>query len=109
MNLLEDARVDVPAEIKQAILQAYDEDFHAWYRVMATQFHCRVIGLFVRLAALDGKTGYLCHLPRLAAYIRRGLEDPLLAPLQKWFAAQGISFEAAADFDPAALRGRGPE
>jgi aminoglycoside/choline kinase family phosphotransferase len=101
-NLLEDARVDVPQELRAAMLEKFcaameaaeRERFLAWYRVLATQFHCRVMGQFIRIALRDGKKRYLPHLPRVAGYIAQGLEDPLLAPLQAWFAAQGINFAA---------------
>ncbi|HTK84930.1 MAG TPA: phosphotransferase, partial [Patescibacteria group bacterium] len=55
-------------------------------------------------AVRDGKTRYLQHLPRLADYIRRGLEDPLLAPLAQWFGEQNMPFEKSPTIDPAALR-----
>jgi aminoglycoside/choline kinase family phosphotransferase len=77
-----------------AMEAAERERFLAWYRVLATQFHCRVMGQFIRIALRDGKKRYLPHLPRVAGYIAQGLEDPLLAPLQAWFAAQGINFAA---------------
>jgi len=112
LNLLEDARMDIPDSIRKSALERFckgmtaDEkkSFLSWYRVLATQFHCRVIGQFVRLAVRDGKTRYLQHLPRLADYIRRGLEDPLLAPLAQWFGEQNMSFEKSPAIDPAALR-----
>jgi aminoglycoside/choline kinase family phosphotransferase len=95
-NLLEDARVDVPQDLRAEMLNRFcagmdreqRDTFLAWYRVLATQFHCRVMGQFIRIALRDGKKRYLPHLPRVAGYIAQGLEDPLLAPLQAWFAAQ---------------------
>jgi aminoglycoside/choline kinase family phosphotransferase len=103
-NLLEDARVDVPAALRAAMLDRYCADmahddaaaFRAWYRILATQFHCRVIGQFIRLSVRDGKDRYLAHIPRVAAYIRDGLSDPVLAPLRDWFAGQGIDFSVTA-------------
>ena len=84
-NLLEDARVNVPRDIQNSILSGYDEDFRAHYRVLTTQFHCRVIGQFIKIAEETGNTGYLKHIPRLEAYIRDALQDPLLAPLKSFF------------------------
>ena len=111
-NLLEDARVDVSADLRTAMLDRYCADmpaseraiFLSWYRVLASQFHCRVIGQFIRLAVRDGKTRYLPHIPRVAGYLRAGLEDPLLAPLKKWFAGQGVDFSATGGFDPARVK-----
>lgn len=103
-NLLEDARMDVPASLRDAMLDRYCADmdaaaaaaFRAWYRVLATQFHCRVIGQFIRIALTSGKDRYLAHIPRVAGYIRAGLTDPVLAPLAAWFMEQGVDFTLAA-------------
>lgn len=83
-NLLEDARVSVPENIKATILRDKDEEYIAHYRVRATQFHCRVIGLFVKLAG-EGKPEYLAHINRLENYIADALKAPLLAPLKEFF------------------------
>lgn len=90
-SLLEDARLDVPAEIRAEILKDYDEEFLLPYHVLAMQFHCRVIGQFIKLAG-EGKAHYLEHIPRLEAYIRAGLEQPVLAPLKAFFSARGLDF-----------------
>lgn len=108
-NLLEDARVDVPADLRATMMDRYcssmtqDERdvFQSWYRVLATQFHCRVIGQFIRLAVLDGKTRYLPMIPRISSYIRDGLKDPVLSPLADWFKKQGIDFTETVFIDPA--------
>lgn len=97
-NLLEDARREIPAEVKRDVLRAYDEDFLAWYRVLTTQFHCRVIGLFIKLAQEKGRTAYLVHVPRLQNYISSALEEPLLEPLKMFFAHEKISFDSPLDF-----------
>jgi len=99
VNLLEDARVDVPGDIKAEILEGQDALVQSWTRILGTQFHCRVIGLFIKLAVEDGKTQYLQYLPRMVAYIHEGLEDPLLAPLKRWFKEQGIMFDAVPEID----------
>ena len=110
-NLLEDARVDVPAEIRAAMLARYcagmhpgeKENFENWNRVLATQFHCRVAGQFIRLAVKDGKTRYLAHLPRVAGYLCEGLEHPVLSPLKSWFLKNKIDFSAAPEINPQAV------
>lgn len=111
-NLLEDARVDVPADLRQAMLDRFcegmdavaEQNFRNWYRVLATQFHCRVLGQFIRLAVRDGKPRYLQHLPRVAGYINEGLKDPVLAPLKSWLDNHGVSFDKVPDIDPAKVR-----
>lgn len=111
-NLLEDARVDVPTDLRDAMLNRYlrgldadaRDNFLVWYRILATQFHCRVIGQFIRLAVRDGKTRYLAHIPRVAAYIRAGLQDPVLQPVADWFAANGVDFSVTEGFDPVKIR-----
>lgn len=100
-NLLEDARVDVPFDLRDQMLarfcqgmdKAQEESFRSWYRVLATQFHCRVMGQFIRLAVRDDKSRYLQFLPRVAEYIRQGLNDPVLMPLQAWLAEHKITFD----------------
>lgn len=107
-NLLEDARRDVPADLRAALLErcctgmgrAEREAFARRYRILATQFHCRVAGQFIRLAVRDGKSRHLVHLPRLTRYLRDGMADPALRPLRDWFAAQGCDFSVAPAVDP---------
>lgn len=97
-NLLEDARRDVPPEIRAEILATLDDDIdRGWYRILATQFHCRVIGQFIKFAVQGGNSAYLPHIPRLQNYIREALDDPLLAPLKRFFAAQGLDFSVPLD------------
>lgn len=96
VNLLEDARMDAPPELRDFILSHYDDTYRLWYRVLGTQFHCRVIGQFIKLAMRSGKTQYLGHIPRLHRYIRTALADPVLAPLAAFFHESGIDFSGEA-------------
>ncbi len=98
-NLLEDARTDVPPELRARILSRFDLDVQNWTRILATQFHCRVIGQFIKQAALDGNSSYLKHIPRLQNYLREGIEHPVLKPLKTWFAEQGVNFKEELNFD----------
>ena len=98
-NFLEDARVAVPIDLRRGMMDrfcaGYDGDaqvFRAWYRVLATQFHCRVAGQFIKLALVMGKPRYLAFLPVVAGYLREGLDDPVLAPLKQWFGSYNIDF-----------------
>lgn len=97
-NLLEDARNDVPENIRARILSRFDEELLAWYRILGTQFHCRVIGQFIKQAAIDENTSYLPHIGRLQNYLKVGLRSPVLAPLKTWFDEQGVNFEEEIDF-----------
>lgn len=96
-NLLEDVRSDVPVEIRNRYLAAYGDDFKIFYRILTTQFHCRVLGQFIKLAAKDHKTGYLQYMPRVQMLIRRALEDPLLQPLKEFLKNNNISLESKPD------------
>lgn len=111
-NLLEDARVDVPKDLRDAMLDRFcagmsaeeETNFRNWYRVLATQFHCRVLGQFIRLAVRDGKPRYMQYLPRVAGYIAEGLKDPVLAPLKSWFDTQRVTFENLPAYDPEKIK-----
>ena len=105
-NLLENIRRDVPADIHAEMLDHFgaDENFRAWFRVMATQFHCRIIGQVLRLAIVSGKDELLAYMPRIQNYLVRGLADPVLAPLARWMRDQKVDFAAADCFDPVKVR-----
>lgn len=107
LNLLEDARATVPEQIREDMMSLYIEGlpesereaFKGWFRVLAAQFHGRVIGLFIKLAAEQGRDGYLIHIPRLQDYLKKSLEDPVLAPLKVWFDKVGLDFQPINDLD----------
>lgn len=92
VNLLEDARYDLPKDLRDdlyagavsVIPQAEREAFALWYRVLGTQFHCRVIGQFIQLALTKNNDRYLKHIPRLQAYIIDACDHPVLQPLKRW-------------------------
>jgi aminoglycoside/choline kinase family phosphotransferase len=96
-NLLEDVRIDVPMAIRSRYLAARDPAFKIRYRILTTQFHCRVLGQFIKLAVKDHKTDYLHYIPRVQTLIRRALQDPLLKPLKEFFDKSGISLHAKID------------
>lgn len=102
LNLLEDARQTVPDDIKSAMFARYcegmDEDekaaFRAWYDVLSAQFHCRVIGLFIKFSQENERQEFMAHIPRLQNYIKKHLENPLLAPLKVWVERHNIDFDS---------------
>lgn len=110
-NLLEDARADISTDLRHEMIDRYCAGmssadravFESWYRILATQFHCRVTGQFIKLA-LVGKPRYLAHLPRLLGYLRDGLREPVLSPLKSWFDRQEIDFQTVPVIEPDVLR-----
>ena len=98
VSLLQDARVDVPSDLEAELLNVYcmaieaaepafdRVAFERCYAILGAQRASKVIGIFHRLNRRDGKSGYLAHLPRVEAALRRNLEKPVLAPVRAWFA-----------------------
>lgn len=103
VSLLQDARVDVPAQIADDLLSYYITEMeHAAhhddtiifdrhetllrYSILGAQRAIKILGIFARLANRDGKPQYLAHLPRLWRYLNRNLEHSELHVLRQWFA-----------------------
>lgn len=92
-SLLEDARRDVPAKLKQQMWEYYmahvqPTDLNAFiqsYHILAVKRHIRVIGVFTRLKARDGKDRYLPHIPRVWRLLESHFNEPYLFELKKWF------------------------
>lgn len=92
VNLLEDARRNVPDDLKHRLRARFRaqlphdtaEAFDAWYPVVAAQFHARVAGQAIKLANEKGRADMLALLPRLEAYLRPALELNALAPVANW-------------------------
>lgn len=97
VSLLQDARVDVPADLEadqkaryRTLAATVDPAFDAarfdWtYAAFGAQRNTRLIGLWVRLLRRDGKPGYLQHMSRTWDYLARNLAHPDLAALQGWY------------------------
>lgn len=97
MSLLQDARIDVDADLEAQLLGYYvsrikaeeghfDEDaFRLTYAALGAQRNSKVLGIFARLAKRDGKLRYLEHIPRVWTYLTRDLAHPGLAPLAEWY------------------------
>jgi aminoglycoside/choline kinase family phosphotransferase len=92
--LLHDARRDVSAERETASLQRYlaarpgedREAFLADYHALGALNVARILGIFSRLVARDGKPRYRAFMPRLWTYLDRCLAGPAPAGLTAWFA-----------------------
>jgi N-acetylmuramate 1-kinase len=97
-SLLQDARIDVPEMMEIALLSRYtracraaDPAFDAphfarLYATLATQRCSKILGIFARLDARDGKPQYLRHMPRVWRYLQRSLAHPALVQLGAWYA-----------------------
>jgi N-acetylmuramate 1-kinase len=98
-SLLQDARIDVPEDIEQALFARYSQardaagngfdaaTFGAHYAIMSAQRNTRLLGTFARLNRRDGKPHYLKHQPRIWSYLSRSLAHPALASVRDWYAA----------------------
>lgn len=100
-SLVQDARVDIPDELADSLLEHYlslrsrdssfdRERFSRDWHVMAAQRNCKLIGLWVRLMQRDSKPFYMRHMPRTLRNLQRALSHPDLAPLRAWCEKAGI-------------------
>ena len=95
-SLVQDARVTVSDELEARLMARYEAaragdagfdaaGFRAATAMMAAQRATKVLGIFARLNARDGKPGYLAHLPRVEAYLMKSLGHPVLSALKVWY------------------------
>jgi aminoglycoside/choline kinase family phosphotransferase len=91
-NLLFDMRMEVPEDIRKAAMKDLTQEEKNWVFILATMFHCRLLGQCIRWAIVDNKAGYLKYLPRLENYVREALKNPALAPLKHYFDDLGLDF-----------------
>ena len=96
-SLLQDARVDVAEKTELALLGRYlrrrrtadpafdGAQFITLYVTLAAQRASKILGIFARLDARDGKPQYLRHMPRIWGYLQRSLAHPALARLNDWY------------------------
>jgi aminoglycoside/choline kinase family phosphotransferase len=94
VSLLQDARRDVDVHLETAMLLHYsqaiggaDDDFLADYATLGAQRNAKIVGIFTRLNARDGKPRYLAMIPRVWAALERDLAHPALGPVAEWFDA----------------------
>jgi tRNA threonylcarbamoyl adenosine modification protein YjeE len=97
VSLLQDARLDIPADVEHTLLDYYcarvsaeggfdEERFRTCYAILGAQRNSRILGVFARLAKRDGRPEYLRHIPRVREYLFRNLAHPALAELRNWYA-----------------------
>ena len=97
LSLLQDARVDVPADLESELFAHYCTEvgsrepgfdaaaFKAAYAAFGAQRNTRLLGLWARLLNRDGKPRYLQNIPRTWGYLARDLAEPSLAELSAWY------------------------
>ena len=97
VSLTEDARRDVTPAVAEAATAHYldamraqgtpvnETAFRHEMAVMAAQRNAKIVGIFARLYARDGKPRYLALLPRVWGHLTRDLEHPALADLRAWY------------------------
>jgi aminoglycoside/choline kinase family phosphotransferase len=89
VSLVQDARRDVSPETAAAMMRRYADAMgltspEARFAVLGTQRALRILGVFARLAAEQGKRQYLALVPRVQAQLQACLAHPALrhvAPL----------------------------
>ena len=94
MSLLEDARRDTSAELRDAMMARYlglrpgvdGVAFRAAYSALGAQRNLKIIGIFARLAIRDAKLRYLELIPRVWGHLMCDLSHPALAALAVWVA-----------------------
>ena len=95
-SLLQDARVEVDAATADGLYAHYivlrkqhggfdETEFARAYAILGAQRATKILGIFARLNARDGKPQYLQHMPRVSRYLARNLEHPTLAKIKHWF------------------------
>lgn len=93
--LLQDARATIEPLVADRLFDYYcglrgpsfqRDAFAAAFALFGAQRATKIIGIFARLAARDGKRHYLRHLPRIFTYLHRDLHHASLAPLARWYA-----------------------
>ncbi len=95
VSLLEDARRDVPPALADDMIARYlaarpdldEAGFRTAYAALGAQRNTKIIGIFTRLFARDGKAGYLDLIPRVWGLLDRDLSHPGLSDLKAWFEA----------------------
>jgi hypothetical protein len=100
--LLHDARREVSAEREGAVLARYFEARPALDRAgFMADFHAlgalnvvRILGIFARLVARDGKPRYRAFMPRLWRYLDRCLQPPAPPGLAAWLDAHAADARA---------------
>ena len=95
VSLVADARRDIRPALREATVERYlaafpaldRTDFLAAAAMLSAQRNCKIIGIFTRLMARDGKPVYLQHIPRVWRLLEADLAHPALSPVKAWLDA----------------------
>ncbi len=89
VSLLQDARRDVPGDLREAMLRRYiaatnrdDARFRADCAVIGAQRNLRILGVFARLSLHFGKPHYVDMIPRVWAHLMTDLAHPDLSTIR---------------------------
>jgi hypothetical protein len=96
VSLVNDARRDVPRDLAARLIDRYAAGFPPLDRaaldtacaILSAQRNLKIIGIFTRLAARDGKPAYLGHIPRVWRLLQDDLRHPALADFRHWLDAR---------------------
>ena len=94
MSLIQDARRDLQQGLPADLLSYYHSqsqapdraEFDLSYIILSAQRHCKVIGIFSRLAIRDGKHQYLSHISRCWELLKATCLSSELIGLNNWLA-----------------------
>ena len=93
VSLLEDVRRnDLPNSTFDILFNMYldkipekqKNEFIRSYHIMAVKRHTRVVGVFTRLKARDGKDKYLKFIPQTWRLLEKHLNEPYMADFKNW-------------------------
>jgi hypothetical protein len=93
VSLLEDARRDVPEDLRKKMIARYLAQFPSLDRgafetslaILAALRHTRVLAIFEKLSR-EGKMDYKrLHSPRVERLLQTALRHPMLAGVKRWF------------------------
>jgi aminoglycoside/choline kinase family phosphotransferase len=93
VSLLEDARRDVPDNLREKMVARYlarssaldRKAFETSMAILAALRHTRVLAIFEKLSRYEGKHDYKkLHSPRVERLLQRALHHPMLAGVKRW-------------------------
>ena len=93
VSLLEDARRDIPDNLREKMVARYlarspaldRKAFETSLAILAALRHTRVLAIFEKLSRHEGKHEYKkLHSPRVERLLQRALRHPMLAGVKQW-------------------------
>lgn len=91
VSLLQDARRDVDETMAGEMVYHYldetgfdEADFRESFAILGAHRALRIMGIFCRLAEVEGKNRYLEMIPRMQQHLAGNLAHPVLTGLRNW-------------------------